>query len=129
VTGIKTVTATDASPTAQEVIAKFWTAYDQIANGGYGVADVDRYAVLVHPRRLAFLYNNAQGSQTIEPRVPGRLVPSAALRTNLGASTSEDECILLVPDELRISASRPGYSSTSKGWPAPCRSGTSRCRR
>jgi hypothetical protein len=35
VTGIKTVTATDASPTTQEIIAKLWAGYDQIATSGY----------------------------------------------------------------------------------------------
>jgi hypothetical protein len=100
VTGIKTVTATDASPTAQEILAKIWAGYDQIATSGFGVADLDRYAVVLHPSRLAFLYNNAQNSQTVEPRVPGRLVPAAALRVTLGAGTNEDELFVLVPDEL-----------------------------
>jgi hypothetical protein len=115
VTGIKTVTATDASPTAQEVIAKFWTAYDQIANGGYGVADVGRYATVLHPRRLAFLYNNAPGSQTVEPRVPGRLVPCASLRITLGASTSEDEVLVLVPEELPYFSEPPRLTVDVQG--------------
>jgi hypothetical protein len=51
-----------------------WAAYDQIANGGQGVADPEAYLTVVHPRRLISLYHNPQGSQSIEPRVPGRLV-------------------------------------------------------
>jgi hypothetical protein len=104
VTGIKTVTWTDASPTSQEAVGKFWAAYDQIANGGQGVADPDSYIAVVHPRRLAWFYSNAQNAQSVDPRVPGGIVASAGLRTNLGGGT-EDEAYLLLADELPVYAS------------------------
>jgi hypothetical protein len=102
VTGIKTVTATDASPTTREIIAKLWAGYDQIATSGYGVSDSSEFATVVHPRRLAFFYSNPQGSQSVEPKVPGRLVLSAALRSTLGAGTNEDEAFVLLPSELPV---------------------------
>ncbi len=105
VTGIKTAAYTDASATSQEFIAKTWAAYDQIANGGQGVADPAEYMTVVHPRRLAWLYANPQNAQSIAPRVPGRLVACAGLRTALGAGTNEDEAFVLLPAELPVDAS------------------------
>jgi HK97 family phage major capsid protein len=104
VTGIKTVAYTDASATTQEFLGKTWAAYDQIANGGQGTADPDEYLTVLHPRRLAWLYANAQNAQTIEPRVPGRIVPCAGLRTTLGGGT-EDEAYVILPAELPVFAS------------------------
>jgi HK97 family phage major capsid protein len=115
VTNIKTVTATDASPTTQEIIAKLWAGYDQIATSGYGVADPDQYATVVHPRRLAYFFNNAQNSQTVDPKVPGRLVPSAALRTTLGAGTNEDEAFVLLPSELPVYLDTPRIIVDTEG--------------
>jgi HK97 family phage major capsid protein len=107
VTGIKTVAYTDASATTQEFIGKTWAAYDQIANGGQGTASPDEYMTVIHPRRLAWLYANPQNAQTIEPRVPGRIVPCAGLRTALGAGTNEDEAYVILPAELPVFASSP----------------------
>lgn len=45
VTGIKTVAWTDASPTSQEFVGQVWKAYDQIANGGQGIAGPVRVIV------------------------------------------------------------------------------------
>jgi hypothetical protein len=105
VTGIKTVTWTDASATSQEFVAQCWKGYDTIANGGQGVADPANYLVVMHPRRLAWAYHNPQGSQAIAPAVPGRIVACAGLRTNLGAGTNEDEVYVLLADELPVYAS------------------------
>jgi hypothetical protein len=91
VTGIKTVSWTDASPTSAEFVGQCWEGYDQIANGGEGIADPDNYIVVMHPRRLAWAYNNVQNAQVIPPGVPGRIVACAGLRINLGAGTNEDE--------------------------------------
>jgi hypothetical protein len=101
VTGIKTVSNVDASPTAQEAIANFWAGYDQIVNGGQGAADPGSYLTAVHPGRLAFMYNNPQASQTIAPQVPGRPIACAGLRTNQGGGT-EDEAFVLLADELPV---------------------------
>jgi hypothetical protein len=129
VTGIKTVTATDACPTSQEVIAKFWTAYDQIANGGYGVADVDRYATVLYPSRLAFLYNNAQAPRPSSRRSPAGSSPAPRYASRSARRPQKTRFWSSSPTSSRISASRPGCSSTSKGWPAPSGSATSRYRR
>ncbi len=107
VTGIKSISYTDASATSQEFIGKCWAAYDAIANGGQGTASPDAYMTVLHPRRLAWLYANPQNAQSLDPRVPGRIVPCAGLRTALGASTSEDESFVLLPAELPVFASSP----------------------
>jgi HK97 family phage major capsid protein len=106
VTGIKTVSWVDASPTSAEFVGQTWEGYDQIANGGQGVADPDSYLVVMHPRRLAWAYNNVQNAQVIAPAVPGRIVASAGIRTSLGAGT-EDECLVIVPAELPAFAGPP----------------------
>jgi hypothetical protein len=109
VTGIKTVAYTDASATAQEFLSKTWAAYDQIATSGWGTATLGLYATVIHTRRLAFLFANAQNAQTLRPQVPGNLVPCAALRSTLGASTNEDEAFVLVPSELPVYAEPPVF--------------------
>jgi HK97 family phage major capsid protein len=105
VTGIKTVTWTDASPTSQEFVGQCWKAYNEIAGSGEGIADPDAYLTVVHPRRLAWLRHNPQASQSIAPEVPGRLIACAGLRTNLGGGT-EDEAFVIVADELPAFASQ-----------------------
>jgi HK97 family phage major capsid protein len=107
VTSIKTVTWTDASATSQEFVAQCWKAYDTIANGGEGIADPDQYVTVMHPRRLAWAYHNPQGSQSIAPAVPGRIVASAGIRSLLGAGTNEDEVFVILPSELPVFASSP----------------------
>jgi hypothetical protein len=103
-TGALSVTADDASPTSQEIIAKLWSAYVSISNAstGQGVSELSRFALILHSRRLAFLYGNAQNSQSLRPELPGRPIPSSAVRSNLGSGTDEDEAWLIVPDMLPI---------------------------
>jgi hypothetical protein len=99
VTGIKTVTWTDASPSSAELVGQCWEGYDQIANGGQGNVSPDDYLTIMHPRRLAWAYNNVQNAQVIAPAVPGKIVASAGIRTNQGAGT-EDEVFVVVPSEI-----------------------------
>ena len=51
---------------------------------------------------MAFLYGNAQGSQSLEPQLPGRVVASYAVRSNLGVGTNESEGWVLIRDLLPI---------------------------
>jgi HK97 family phage prohead protease len=107
VTGIKALTYTDASPSAQELVAQTWKAYNEIASAGFGVLEPAAYAVVLHPRRLAFAYANGQASQAIAPAFPGRIVPSRGLRTTLGAGSNEDEVFVLLPAELPVYVEPP----------------------
>ena len=52
--------------------------------------------------RLRITRRVPRGSGIPSMVVPGQLVPSAALRTTLGASTSEDEAFVLLPAELPV---------------------------
>lgn len=109
VTGIKTVAYTDASPTAQEFVAKLWAAYNAVATDGYGISDPAQFATLLHPRRIAWLYANAQNAQTIRPQIPGTLVPCGGLRATLGAGTNEDEAFVILPSELTVFLDPPRF--------------------
>jgi HK97 family phage major capsid protein len=54
VTGINTVTYTDASPTAAEFVPKIYDGVQQIAAGRFRRADT----ILLHPRRAAWMASN-----------------------------------------------------------------------
>jgi hypothetical protein len=95
---------TDASPTAQELIGAIWKAYAAVADPatGQGVSDTSRYMVILHSKVLAFLYGNAQNLQSVEPLLPGRVVASPSVRSNLEAGTNESESWILIRDLLPI---------------------------
>jgi hypothetical protein len=104
VTGILGVTWTDASPTSAEFVGQLWEGYNEVATNGQGTASPAEYLCVVHPRRLAWVYNNVQNAQVLAPAVPGQLVACAGIRTALGAGT-EDEAYVLLPRELPVFAS------------------------
>jgi len=105
-TSALSVTYTDASPTAQETLAAIWKAYAAVADGssGQGVSDTNRFAVILHPRRYAYLFGNAQSSQSLRPVLPGKPIISSAVRTTLGNPTNsdQDEAWVIVPDLLEL---------------------------
>jgi hypothetical protein len=110
VSGTVSVTHTDASPSVGEQVAKAWQAYAVLADtaaGGYGTANPDAYLTIVHPRRYAFLKANQSGQTTFE--LPGEVVPSASVPTNLGAGTNEDRIIVLDRTQSFIAASAPKF--------------------
>ena len=83
-TSALSVTATDASPTSAEFIPKLWSAYMSISgSSGQGVSDLARFKLILHSRRLAWLYANAQNSQITRPELPGKPISSSAVRTTL----------------------------------------------
>jgi HK97 family phage prohead protease len=107
VTGIKTVTWTDGSPTSQEFIGKCWAAFNEIASAGYGTSDPAAFLTVMHARRYAWALHNAQNGQTIEPRFPGQTVLTGGVRVALGAGTNEDEAFVLVRDETVLYVEPP----------------------
>jgi hypothetical protein len=107
VSGILSISYTDASPTVPELLSKIWAAYEALAGpNGYGIARPEDYVVVMHPRRLAFL---AAGSTqaAVTDLLPGSVVVSAALRANLGASTNEDEIFVIAKSMCFIAADPP----------------------
>jgi HK97 family phage major capsid protein len=110
---IVTVTYTQASRTTQTTVSKLWEGYNQLSNPstGFGVADPNAYLTIVHPRRYASLFAGAGLATTIPvaPSVPGTLVPSGGVPTNIGGT--QDEALIVVkseavlfssPSELRV---------------------------
>jgi HK97 family phage major capsid protein len=98
VSGILSVTYTDASPTAAKTVSKAWSAYSSLANTvtGYGTASPDAYVTVMHPRRYASLFANQGGTVlATAPLLPGTTVPCGGIRTNLGAGTNEDEVFVV----------------------------------
>ena len=107
VSGIATVTFTDASPTAPKTIGKTWQAYRTLSDPstGYGVAEPSAYLTIMHTRRYAYLQAAGVAATTEQSgplRIPGTVVPSASLRATLGAGTNEDEIFQFVRDEIPL---------------------------
>jgi HK97 family phage major capsid protein len=89
--------------TTQSHVSKIWEGYNQLADPavGFGIADPAAYLVIVHTRRFAFLNAGAGSTDApVKPNVPGVLVPSASVRTNVG--TNQDEIFVLVRDEVPL---------------------------
>jgi HK97 family phage major capsid protein len=106
VTGIIAVTYTDASPTVAEIVSKIFDAYQQLAgSSGYGIASPDEYVVVLHPRRLALLSTSADALRSLESFAA--LIPTAGVRTTLGAGTNEDEIFVVARGEVFVAQGEP----------------------
>lgn len=110
VSGVNAVTYTDASPTAAEFVSKLWEGYDQIVLNGGGPAEPgpENYIVAVHPRRLGFISAAAGNTGGLAglPSLPGALVATTGIRTNLGGGT-EDEAYVIARQEVFVSSNAP----------------------
>jgi Phage capsid family len=114
VTGINTVTYTDASPTAAKLVSKIWAGFQAIAESGGGPSEPgpDNYIVAMAPRRLAYFeaaFGNTSGLPGIPP-LPGQLVATPGVRTNLGAGTNQDEIYVIAKSEVFVALGRPVFS-------------------
>jgi HK97 family phage major capsid protein len=114
VSGINTVTYTDSTPTAAELVPKIYDGIQQIAAGRFRRADV----IVLHPRRAAWLASNlsstfplfqlgtlmqAAGSQQagfVDNFAGLRVVIDANISTEIGASTDEDEVLIVRSADL-----------------------------
>jgi hypothetical protein len=109
VSGINTVTYTDASPTVTKTISKIWAGFQAIAESGGGPPEPgpDNYVVVMAPRRLAQLSaNSGLTSAPILPPLPGRVVATSGVRLTLGGGT-EDEIFVIARDEVFVGADAP----------------------
>jgi hypothetical protein len=113
VSGTIAVAYTDASPTAAEFVSKLWEGYHEIVLNGGGPAEPgpDNYVIAMHPRRLGFISAAAGNTAGLAglPPLPGRVVASAGIRTNLGGGT-EDEAYVIARDEVFVSADAPRFA-------------------
>lgn len=114
VTGTNTVTYTDASPTAAELVPKIYNGIQLVATNRHRRADT----IVIHPRRAAWLASNlsstfplfqlgvltqAAGSQNagfVDNFAGLRTVLDANISTEYGASTDEDEIYVVRAADL-----------------------------
>ena len=91
------LTVAGAVTSVQAFVADVWQAFDVLsASTGFGNPNPDGYVTIVDPRRLAWLYSGAGATGVpAGPILPGRLVASAGIPTNLGAGTNEDVALVV----------------------------------
>jgi hypothetical protein len=103
--GILSVSGTVTN--ASTFLASLWAAYSQLAYGsGYGAANAEGYVTILHPRRAAWLAAGVSG--TLPPGtslVPGQLVVSAGVPSNLGAGTNEDVALVVEKSQVVLLSS------------------------
>lgn len=116
VSGVNTVTYTDASPTAAEFVPKVYDAIQQNETDRKGESPVD--LIIMHPRRAAWVasnlsstfplfqlgsYTQAAGSQDggfVETFAGLRVIRSPHVGTTYGSSTNEDEVYVVCSSDL-----------------------------
>lgn len=101
-----------AVTSVQAFIADVWQAFQELAGAsGIGNPDPDAYMTILHPRRLAWIYSGA-GAASVPgaPILPGRVVASAGIPTNLGAGTNEDVALVVERENLLLAARRPTFN-------------------
>jgi len=123
VSGINSVTYTDASPTAAELYSKVVDGIQQVNSNRYAGADL----IIMHPRRLAFMQAGVDGSnrplvvptQNVPQNAMGvgpvagygntgasiaglPVVTDANIPTNLGSGTNEDVIIVARRSDLLL---------------------------
>lgn len=104
VSGASTVTWTDASPTAPELLAVIGQTSAAVATAlGYG-ADT----LILHPRRRDWLL--AKLGYSLPPNLPFRIVTSANVAVNGGAGTNEDEAFVVASQEAHLFTRPPTVS-------------------
>lgn len=109
VVGVNTVSYTDATPTAAELVPKIYDAIQKVQSTRLMPADT----IIMHPRRAAWLASNLSSTfplfqlgslnQAAGTQDMGKLTSFSGLRvvvdanvlTNLGAGTNEDEIYVL----------------------------------
>jgi HK97 family phage major capsid protein len=98
VTGITSDTWTQASPTASLAYSQCEKLASDVA-ATYG-SGTDVLTLVMHPRRAAWIRNNATVNQTIGTGGYGvaGLIESTGIPTNLGAGTNQDAIIALALD-------------------------------
>jgi hypothetical protein len=113
------ITVTGSVTNAQTFLNSIWQAYSQLAgSSGFGAADTDGYITVLHPRRAAWLAAGVSGTLPPgQPLVPGRLVSTAGIRTDLGGGT-EDVALVIEASQIVVLARQPSvrvYDDATSG--------------
>lgn len=105
--GILSVSGTVTN--APTFLNSLWQAYSALAgSSGYGAANSEGYLTILHPRRAAWLSAGVSG--VLPPGtslVPGQLVISAGVPSNLGAGTNEDVAIVAEKSQVALLSRGP----------------------
>jgi hypothetical protein len=114
------LTFSTSATTAQGQLSAIWDGFNRLAGStGFGNPDPSDYFLIMHPRRFAWLSGGSGGTGVqVTPTLPGELVLSAGIRTNLGAGTNEDEVFLAEKSNLVLVGGDPAfrvYEETGSG--------------
>lgn len=93
----------------QTFLNSLWQGFSQLAgSNGYGAANADGYVTILHPRRAAWLAAGVSGTMpSAAPLVPGQLVVSAGIPSNLGAGTNEDVALVVEKSQVLLLSRGP----------------------
>jgi hypothetical protein len=95
----------------QAFVSSVWSAFNSLSGtSGFGAPDPASYVTILHPRRYAWLHGGA-GSTTVpvEPSLPGQVVVSAGIPTNLGAGTNEDVVLVVEKTNAVVLGGNPTF--------------------
>jgi hypothetical protein len=105
--GILSVAGTITNPST--FLVSLWQAFSALAgSSGFGASNSEGYVTILHPRRAAWLMAGVSG--TLPPGislVPGQLVVSAGVPSNLGAGTNEDVALIVERSQIVLLSSGP----------------------
>ena len=98
-----------AVTSVQAFVADVWQAFQDLAgSSGFGNPDPDAYVTILHPRRLAWIHSGAGATSVpAAPLLPGRIVASSGIPTNLGAGTNEDVALVVERSNVVLLAQGP----------------------
>ncbi len=106
VSGIGSVSYTDASPTQAECWPRVLEALSTVATGLGAPADL----ALLHPRRWLWLSGWKDSGGALSPPVwPVEPVLAATIPTNLGAGTNEDALVVLRREDVILLTRQPVF--------------------
>lgn len=107
VSGILTVTTT--ATTVQGQLSAIWSGFSALAGTtGFGSPDPTDYLTVMHPRRLAWLSGGSGNTGVpVRPNLPGTVVATGGIRTNLGAGTNEDEVYVVDKSTVILAGGTP----------------------
>lgn len=123
VSGITSVTYTDASPTFAEFVPKLAETASRVATA----LGSDPTHLLWHPRRAAWAASNLSSTTALLNVIPYQIVPVTvpSITTGAGAGTNEDRVYVIAAAELPVYLA-PVEFNVNLDWPDGTANGTAR---